>query len=204
MKLCALFFAPLLCVVAAPALAQTNPALSRTLDSLAAADQRPMQAMMQGALADSTRNRLIAEEQANYVRHQPILEAMIRQHGFPGYAMVGEKSSDNFWLVVQHADAHPDFQQRVLALMLPEVKRHNASPKSYAYLTDRVALNTGKPQEYGTQVEYTGSGIGEPVPRTLRDPKNVNSRRAAIGLEPLEKYLALLSQLHQQMNTPAK
>ncbi|SMB80471.1 hypothetical protein SAMN00120144_4328 [Hymenobacter roseosalivarius DSM 11622] len=40
---------------------------------------------------------------------------------YPGFRQVGEKSSSNFWLLVQHADAHPDFQRRALQLMLPEL-----------------------------------------------------------------------------------
>ena len=71
---------------------------------------------------------------------------------------------------MQHADAHPDFQRRMLQLMQPQVKAKNASPRNYAYLTDRIAQASGQPQEYGTQVEFTGPGIGNARPRSLRDP----------------------------------
>ena len=156
-------------------------------------------------MSDSLKKRLVArdlfaEEKANFARHQPILERIINQYGFPGFKQVGEKSSNSFWLLVQHADAHPNFQRKVLQLMLLEVRNKNASSVNYAYLTDRVAINSGQLEEYATQVIFTGPGIGKAVPKSLRDPKNVNKRRAAIGMETLEEYLAMSNKLHEQMN----
>ena len=190
--------------ISAGAAAQTKPVLypklSKKLDSLVVVDQRPMQELMRGPAPDSTRNRVYAEEKANFARHQPVLEAIVKQYGYPGFRQVGEKSSSNFWLLVQHADAHPEFQRQVLRLMLAQVQRKNASPRNYAYLTDRVAEASGQPQEYGTQVTYKGPGIGRAEPRSLRDPQNVNKRRAAIGMETLEEYLRKNDQIHEQMN----
>ncbi|UOQ78413.1 hypothetical protein MUN84_07525 [Hymenobacter sp. 5516J-16] len=190
------------------AAAQTKPVLypklSKTLDSLAYVDQWPMQRLFQ-QLPDSAGRNLVDVEKENYARHQPVLEKIVRQVGYPGFRQVGEKSAGNFWLLVQHADAHPDFQRRMLKLMLPEVKRQNASPVNYAYLTDRVATNAGQPQEYGTQVTYEGVGTpaAKAVPRSLRDPAHVNQRRAAIRMEPLEKYLDMMTKTHIEMNKPA-
>jgi hypothetical protein len=183
---------------------QTAPvlylALSKTLDSLAEVDQRPMQLLMRGALPDSTRSRLIASQYVNFARHQPVLEAIVKRVGFPGFRQVGETSSKNFWLLVQHADAHPAFQRQVLTLMLPEVQRQNANSRNYAYLVDRVALNSGQPQSYGTQVEYKADG--QPTPRNLLDPANVDKRRAAIGMEPMEAYLDKIREVQKQSRQP--
>jgi hypothetical protein len=55
-----------------------------------------------------------------------------------------------------------------------------------AYLTDRVYLAEGRPQEYGTQVTARD---GQWIPRHLRDHESVDDRRAAVGLEPLADYL---------------
>ncbi|HEX8326426.1 MAG TPA: DUF6624 domain-containing protein [Hymenobacter sp.] len=192
------------------ATAQTMPALypklSKTLDSLAYVDQWPMQRMFQ-QLPDSAGRNLEDVEKINYASHQPLLERIIKQYGYPGFKQVGEKSAYNFWLMVQHADAHPNFQRQVLRLMLPEVKRKNAAPVDYAYLTDRIATNSGQLEEYGTQVKYTGY-VGNDfnnviaVPVSLRDPKNVDKRRAAIGMEPLQKYLDRMAEMTKQMNKP--
>jgi hypothetical protein len=60
-----------------------------------------------------------------------------------------------------------------------------------AYLTDRVLLPEGQPQEFGTQA--TGEN-GQWVPRRLRDPDTVDQRRAAVPLEPMAEYLARMTQ----------
>lgn len=177
------------------------PKLSKTLDSLAYVDQWPMQRLMQQQ-PDSAGRDLFKVEELNFANHQPVLEKIVRRYGYPGFRQVGEKSSNNFWLLVQHADAHPDFQRQVLKLMLVEVKKKNASASNYAYLTDRVALGAGKPQEYGTQVEFKGEGIGKATPRNLRDPQRVNQRRTAMGLETEEAYLKANDEMHEHMNKP--
>lgn len=182
------------------------PKLSKTLDSLAYVDQWPMQRMFQ-QLPDSAGRNLVQVEKINFASHQPLLEKIVKQYGYPGFRQVGEKSAYNFWLLVQHADAHPDFQRQVLRLMLPEVRRKNAKSVDYAYLTDRVAKNSGQPQEYGTQLIYTGN-VGNDfskviaVPVSLRDPKNVDKRRAAMGMEPLQEYLNRMTEMTRQMNKP--
>lgn len=193
------------CLSVLSALAQTKPVLypklSKTLDSLAYVDQWPMQQLLQ-QLPDSAGRDLVQVQEDNFTRHQLLLERIVRQVGYPGVAQVGEESAHNFWLLVQHADAYPSFQRQVLKSMLPEVKRKNTSPVDYAYLTDRVAINAGQLEEYGTQVTYKGPGLGNAVPKSLRDPKNVDKRRAAIGMEPLQQYLDRMSNMHKEMNTP--
>ena len=190
--------------------AQTTPVLfsklSKTLDSLAFVDQWPMQRIFQ-QLPDSAGRNLVDVERTNFASHQPLLEKIVKQYGYPGFKQVGKKSAYNFWLMVQHADAHPNFQRQVLRLMLPEVKRKNAAPADYAYLTDRIATNSGQLEEYGTQLKFTGA-VGKDfskviaVPVSLRDPKNVDKRRAAIGMEPLQKYLDGMTEVTRQMNKP--
>jgi hypothetical protein len=205
MKLFSTLLLVLFLAMTAKAQAQTRlvlyPKLSKTLDSLAYVDQWPMQRLMKQQ-PDSAGRDFFEVEKLNFAHHQPILEKIVMQYGYPGVKQVGEKSANNFWLLVQHADAHPDFQRQVLRMMLREVKRKNASPVNYAYLTDRVAINAGQPEEYGTQVVYEGSGLGKAVPKSLRDPTNVNKRWALIGMEPLEDYLGMMSKMHEEMNTP--
>lgn len=164
------------------------PQLRKTLDSLAYVDQWPMQRITQQK-PDSAGRVLEEVEKANYARHQPVLEGIVQRYGYPGIRQVGKEGAFEFWFLVQHADAHPAFQRAVLRLMKAEVAQQNAAARDYAYLTDRVALNAGQLQEYGTQITFSGPGLGKAVPRSLRDPQNVNARRAAIGMEPLEEYL---------------
>mgnify|MGYP001560728744 CR=1 FL=1 len=47
-----------------------------------------------------------------------------------------------------------------------------------AYLEDRILVNEGKPQLYGTQ-------FLEGAPRPIKDPDHVDERRKSVGLESL-------------------
>lgn len=124
---------------------------------------------------------------------------LIDRQGFPGHDKVGEDGSRNFWLLVQHCDKWPEFQQQVLLLMEKELNNNNANPQDFAFLTDRVQLNTGGKQSYGTQVTYNTDSC-QAIPRPLNDPGSVNSRRKLKGLGPLEEYLNMMSLMHFQMN----
>jgi hypothetical protein len=113
---------------------------------------------------------------------------IVQQYGFPGYSLVGENGSNLFWAIIQHCDEDVNFQQQVLDLMGAEVKHHNASTENYAYLMDRVLINKGQKQLYGTQVHVNiKTKHSEPLP--IQDSIGVDDRRKAVGLMPLKDYL---------------
>lgn len=134
-----------------------------------------------------------------FITHQQRIEEIFNEYGFAGYDLVGEKGSQDFWLVVQHSDHNPKFQKEVLEKMKVEVDKGNADSKSYALLLDRVKLNTGQKQVYGTQVDYNFK-LAQAYPKKLADSSNVNQRRKSVGLEPIEIYLNRMSEMHFEMN----
>ncbi|MER6516698.1 NUDIX hydrolase [Streptomyces sp. NPDC001553] len=115
------------------------------------------------------------------------LHATIRSHGWPGEALVGRDGASAAWLLAQHADHRPDFQRECLDLLAGAVTAGDADPRHGALLEDRVLLAQGLPQVFGTQLIQGPDGTLTPHP--LRDPANVESRRAAWGLDPLETYV---------------
>lgn len=115
-------------------------------------------------------------------------KAIIGKYGFPGYSLVGESGSSKFWSIVQHCDDDVKFQQRVLKLMKAEVLKKNADGGDFAYLTDRVLVNTKKKQLYGTQTRLDKENK-KYVPLPIRDEIMVNKRRLSVGLSSLETYL---------------
>lgn len=118
------------------------------------------------------------------------LKNVVAQVGWPGRSVAGEDGSHAAWLLAQHADRDPAFQRSCLDLIAEAAARAEASPVELAYLTDRVLLAEGKPQEYGTQAEGREDGYRA---RRLRDPEHVDERRAAMSLEPLNEYLASMA-----------
>ncbi|HEY8524359.1 MAG TPA: DUF6624 domain-containing protein [Acidimicrobiales bacterium] len=86
-------------------------------------------------------------------------------------------------MIALHANQDVDVQERALALVRAAVAAGQASRTELAYLEDRVALNRGRPQRYGTQI---GCVDGRAEPAELEDPEGVDERRAAVGLSPLD------------------
>jgi hypothetical protein len=118
------------------------------------------------------------------------LKEVVAEVGWPGQSMVGEDGAHAAWLLAQHADQDPAFQRRCLELLTQAVASGEAAPAALAYLTDRVLLAEGKPQEYGTQFVGRESGW---TPRRLRDPENVDERRAAMSLGTLAENIARMA-----------
>ncbi len=171
------------------------PALKKQIDSLKNVDQRVQHDFING----STENRPMLEkiERETFVRHTPILKDIFKKYGYPDFDKVGKESSNNFWLCVQHCDHDLKFQEEVLEAMFPAVQNKKADPKNYAYLRDRVNLNSGKAQVYGTQVTYKDRTA---IPKELIDPESVNKRRKEVGLPPIEEYLNMMTEMHRKMN----
>lgn len=172
------------------------PLLKKQIDSLASIDVKTGQNVRYGKIEDRDSLREIVR--GTFIRNTEAMKQIFTTYGYPNYDMVGKESEKNFWLCVQHSDYDLEFQQRVLKKMKKEVKRRKASASNFAALTDRVNINLGKPQIYGTQVSYDENRTA--FPEKLKNPKKVNKRRQSVGLEPLEDYLKFVTEAHRQMN----
>lgn len=114
------------------------------------------------------------------------LKTVVAEVGWPGRSMAGEDGAHAAWLLAQHADRDPAFQRTCLDLLSEAVTRGEATLADLAFLTDRVLLAEGKPQEYGTQLLGRQEGW---APLNLRDPDNVDERRADMSLGPLSDHI---------------
>lgn len=116
----------------------------------------------------------------------------IEQYDWIDTHRFGEKTAHQAWLLVQHADDYPDLQRTVLARMEPYLADGGVSKQDYAYLWDRVAVNRGEKQRYGTQPDWECKD-GKLVLMPLEDPEHVDTRRAEMGLGPVQQALAQMS-----------
>ncbi len=113
------------------------------------------------------------------------LKEIIGATGWPMQSKVGSDAANAAWLLVQHADHDPEFQQQCLELMkqLPEGE---VEKKDVAFLEDRVRANAGRPTLYGTQFGPNEDGVFGSLPIETRE--KLNERRAAVGLGLFEDY----------------
>tara|TARA_R110002072_G_scaffold42064_7_gene117695 strand:+ start:17206 stop:17898 length:693 start_codon:yes stop_codon:yes gene_type:complete len=173
-------------------------AIADELIELAADDQRYEQMVMNNEIPGDRDEFMATKKRLMSVRGQRC-KAIFEEIGFPDYEMVGQEASDGFWVIVQHNDTDPVFQERVAKAMRGPVERGAADGSKLAYLTDRVLINTDRPQMYGTQLTYIHEQA-RAIPKELGDPAGVDARRAAVGLEPLSVYMNGSSELFFMMN----
>jgi hypothetical protein len=121
------------------------------------------------------------------------LQEIIEKYGWPTNSLVGKDGAQAAWVIAQHADDAPKFQRQCLDLM-EKLPKEEVSKIDVAYLTDRVLLAENKKQIYGTQFNYT-NGKWEPKP--LEDARNVDKRRAEVGLKPLAEYVKDLQSVYE-------
>jgi hypothetical protein len=115
------------------------------------------------------------------------LAEVLSARGWPGRTLVGEEGAGAAWLLAQHADRDPGRQRTFLHALRSAVGQGQASRAHLAYLEDRVRVNAGQPQLYGTQFTVTDGEIG---PCPIEDRQRLDERRADAGLEPFADYEA--------------
>jgi hypothetical protein len=122
--------------------------------------------------------------EAVHLRNAARLRGLIDVHGWPAEDIAGEDGAKAAWFIVQHAIGEPEFQRLALGL-LQECAAAGRTPAWHAaYLEDRIAMQEGRPQRFGTQMMDSPED-GRIRPWQLADPERINELRESVGLGPL-------------------
>jgi hypothetical protein len=122
----------------------------------------------------------------NLTRVVKILDSI----GYPRKSVYGDSAGLGTFHVIQHSAA--EYQEKYLPLFEKAAKDNELEWKWVAMMTDRVRLNKGLKQIYGTQISpikdpNTGYLTNKAEIAPIEDEKNVNKRRAKVGLRPIEE-----------------
>ncbi len=109
---------------------------------------------------------------------------LIDKMGYPGKSIVGDQASTAF-LVIQHADI--EVQEKYLPILREAADADELSWSSLALLIDRIEMRNDRPQIYGSQVQRDEE-TGEHFFALIKDPHNIDSIRAKVGLGPIQAY----------------
>ena len=140
-----------------------------------------------------------AKKDSVALENQKKIKELYRKYGYLGYAKVGKEVAGNFWISIQHADNDVAFQKEMLAALKTEIEQDNASKAEYALLEDRVAINLGQKQRFGTQLTY--NSLGQAIPKIgLQDTLKVDSLRIEYELPSLLDYYNSMTLNHFEMN----
>lgn len=138
------------------------------------------------------------QEDINYLWHlqeildnknQAIVSTILDKHGWPkGTEYRGSEAGQTIFLVVQHAPI--EFQERYFPMMQKATERGDIPPGAFAQLHDNILVSKGVKQRYGTQIKVNPK-TQKPYIYPIEDEKNVDVRRAAVGLNPISEYAKL-------------
>ena len=127
---------------------------------------------------------VLAQEEKNMKENQKLLLDLLEKYGWPTSSQVTEYAAAGAALIINHSSF--ELRQKYFPLLEEAFKNGEAQPLRYAKMKDRLLVEQGKEQLYGTQIKF------EDLRRELypiENPKFVNKRRKEIGLGPLAPYL---------------
>lgn len=128
------------------------------------------------------------KEELNQLNHR-LLDSIVDAKGWPLISQVGTAACSAAFMVVQHAAL--ENQLKYLPMIRQTCEKGEAEWDFYAHVYDKVCCAQKKPQLYGTQLEYdakTNSLHFYPI----EDEANVNKRREAFGMMPVEEYAEMV------------
>ncbi len=168
-----------------------NPGnLIAVLDTIWQREQLPIRARDSLIKIYGTESELVKEQQTIYKNNHIINERKVKNildsYGWPTKEMSGEQGNWTICNVIQHSDNKVRIQY--LPMMRQAVKDKKLEPRFLVRAEDRIATERGDLQIYGGQMKYY------PETRSFNvwpvfDPKNIDKRRAEIGLEPIAVFL---------------
>ena len=127
---------------------------------------------------------VLAMEEKNKKENERELPKLLEKYGWPTTSEVTEYAAAGAALIINHA-SHA-LRVKYFPMLEKAFKAGEAQPLRYAKMKDRLLVEEGKKQLYGTQMKFENM---KPVPYPILDPEHVDQRRAKIGLGPLAPYL---------------
>lgn len=143
-----------------------------------------------GADLDSSAVRLMQQVD---IDNTTWLKELVAREGWPTRAKVGAEAANSAFLILQHAVHDPAFQRMMLDTISQAYQRGDVDGQSYALLYDRVTVQSGGKQRYGSQAQIrNGRVVFDPI----EDSAKVDSLRASVGLPPLAEYRRVLDSVY--------
>lgn len=122
------------------------------------------------------------------VKNRQRLKAIFKDFGFPKRAMVGKDAMHGVFLMIQHSDGDKEWQKSQLGNIEQAVKNGDMDGQSYAYLYDRIKINGGEKQRFGTQFSDVDPLSETVVLAETENPEDLDARRMEVGMMPIEMY----------------
>jgi hypothetical protein len=131
-----------------------------------------------------------AQDSINLIEVNAIFK---RYNGYPTKKQVGTKYVSTPFMVIQH-DPN-DKQETYLPMLKAAAEAGDLNFKTLALLIDRVKVQKGKKQLYGTQLFYNNASKKYDI-SPVENPETLNDLRKSIGLGTIEDYVNGYNERH--------
>jgi hypothetical protein len=115
------------------------------------------------------------------------VKKIIQKYGWLGYDEIGNDCNLIMFNTIQKADLQT--QITYFPIVKAAVQNKKAHKVHEVYLQDRIYLNQGRHQIYGSQV-LLDPETEKYFVLPLDEPENVDKRRAEVGLQPMVDYIS--------------
>lgn len=112
------------------------------------------------------------------------LQKLLDKYGWPVASEVTETAAAGAALIINHSSY--ELRTKYFPMLKAAFEKGEAQPLRFAKMQDRLLVEEGKEQFYGTQIKFENLKK-EPYP--IMDASKVDKRREKIGLGPLSPYL---------------
>ena len=122
--------------------------------------------------------------------NQTMVFGILDNDGWP--SNLSDKANRAIWIVIDHSDLTS--RSKYLSFVRAKADEGILDKSDYAMLNDRVLMEEGKPQVYGTQIKMAATFDGEDMAMQLylwpvENPDALDCLRRSVGLSPIEEYL---------------
>lgn len=126
------------------------------------------------------------------MEHTERLKEIIKQYGMLDVDGIGKDGLEAVSLILIHS---PDinFQEEMLPFIKKLYSNDALEGQEYALLFDKILVNKGIRQYYGTQFIFKD---GKYIPDEIEDESNVDLRRKELGMSSLSEYSILLNNMY--------
>ncbi len=114
-------------------------------------------------------------------RNQELVISIIEKCGMPTLNEVTQKHMTAIWVGLQHTNEK--YRKKYFPMVEKAVENGDLYKEQYALMKDRILMEEGKPQIYGSQIK-------DDKLYKLENPETVNERRKKMGMGTIEDYLS--------------
>ncbi len=158
-------------------------ALKAELLKMLETDQKHREALVKAD--EAAWDKFLKKQRPIDAKNQLRLEEIISKFGWPGVSKVGRKGVLTVFLVIQHAPL--TMMKRHFSAARAAMENGEMEKPNFALLDDRIRMNEGRPQLYGSQIQVDPETDKSMIWK-IEDEANVDKRRAKMGLSPMIEY----------------